>query len=86
MVYGPQGDDLKTKFLEDLGAKRALCPGTWMVLGDFNMILRVSKKSNTNLNRGMMNKFQRFVDDNKLKELYMHGRRFTWCKGGSHPD
>lgn len=44
-----------------------------MVLGDFNMILRVPKKNNTNLNRSMVNKFHAFVDNNELKELYKHG-------------
>jgi endonuclease/exonuclease/phosphatase family metal-dependent hydrolase len=78
VVYGPQGDVLKTMFLEDLNTRRAHCPGPWMILGDFNMILRASEKNNTNLNRTMMNKFRSFVDNNELKELYMHGRRFTW--------
>lgn len=78
VVYGPQGDELKTQFLADLVARRVVCPGPWMVLGDFNMILRASEKSNTNLNHNMMNRFRDFVDNNELKELYMHGRRFTW--------
>ncbi|XP_073354886.1 uncharacterized protein [Aegilops tauschii subsp. strangulata] len=85
VVYGPQGDELKTKFLEDLSARRATCPGAWMILGDFNMILRASKKSNNNLNRGMMNKFRRFVDEHELKELYMHGRHFTWSNERERP-
>lgn len=78
VVYGPQGDELKSKFLEDMSARRVGCPGAWMILGDFNMILRASEKSNSNLNRGMMNKFRHFVDEHELKELYMHGRRFMW--------
>lgn len=85
VVYGPQGDDLKTLFLQDLYTRRETCPGPWMVLGDFNMILRASEKNNSNLNRGMMNKFRRFVDDNELKELYMHGRRFTWSNEREEP-
>lgn len=55
VVYGPQGDDLKTQFLEELTVRRMACPGPWMVLGDFNMILRASEKNNMNLNRAMMN-------------------------------
>lgn len=56
VVYDPLGDELKTKFLLDLGARRSLCPGPWMVLRDFNMILRASEKRNTNLSRGMIKK------------------------------
>ncbi|XP_073368076.1 uncharacterized protein [Aegilops tauschii subsp. strangulata] len=77
-VYGPQGDELKTQFLVELQHRRDVSPRPWMVLGDFNMIIRANEKSNSNLNRGMMRKFKAFVDNNELKELYMHGRRFTW--------
>ena len=49
-----------------------------MVLGDFNMIIRATDKYNTNINRRMMGKFRDFVDDHELKEMYMHGRRYTW--------
>ncbi|XP_073353792.1 uncharacterized protein [Aegilops tauschii subsp. strangulata] len=65
-------------FLEELTARRELCPGTWMVIGDFNVILQASDKNNSHLDRRMMRKFQQFVDGNGLKELYMHGRAFTW--------
>ena len=77
-VYGPQEDNDKMLFLEELAARRELCPGAWMVIGDFNMILQASDKSNSHLDRRMMRKFRQFVDGNGLKELYMHGRAFTW--------
>ena len=77
-VYGPKGEELKTQFLVELQHRRDVSPGPWMVLGDFNMIIRATEKSNSNVNRGMMRKFKAFVDNNELKELYMHGRRFTW--------
>ena len=80
----PQGDELKTQFLVELQHRRDASLGPWMVLGDFNMILHASEKSNPNLNRGMMRKFKSFVDNNELKELYMHGRHFTWCNERDH--
>ena len=40
VVYGPQTAALKLQFLEELEARRALYPGPWMMIGDFNMILR----------------------------------------------
>lgn len=85
VVYGPQGDELKTKFLDDLTASRLVCQGKWMVLGDFNMILRASEKNNDNLNHNIMNKFRNFMDFHELKELYMHGRRFTWSNERDTP-
>ena len=51
VVYAPQGDDQKLEFLQELRFRRAACPGPWMLLGDFNMILRASEKNNTNINR-----------------------------------
>lgn len=85
VVYAPQGDELKTQFLLDLYSRRTLCPGPWMVLGDFNMILRASEKSYDHINRAMMNRFRSFVDDHELKELYMHGRMFTWSNKRNAP-
>jgi endonuclease/exonuclease/phosphatase family metal-dependent hydrolase len=49
-----------------------------MLVGDFNLILRASEKNNTNLDRPMMNRFRQFVSAMELKEIYMHGRLFTW--------
>lgn len=85
VVYAPQGDALKTSFLEELNAQREFCSGPWMILGDFNMILRASEKNNTNLNRSTMGKFRTFVDNNELKEVYMNGRRFTWSNERDTP-
>lgn len=77
IVYGPQRDDEKISFLEELSLRRLTCPWPWMLLGDFNMILHASEKNNANLNHNIMNHFRGFVDDHELKELYMHGRLFT---------
>lgn len=78
VVYRPQGDELKTQFLVDLHNRRATCLGPWMLLGDFNMIIRAEEKSSNNLNRRILRKFKEFVDNSELKEIYMHGRRFAW--------
>ena len=56
-----------------------------MCLGDFNMILCGLEKSNRNINRTMMTKFQNFDDDQELKELYMHGHKFTWSNERNTP-
>jgi hypothetical protein len=49
------------------------------LLGDFNLISEISDKSNSNVNRGLMLAFKRFMNKVELKDLYLHGRRFTWC-------
>ena len=65
-------------FLQELEERRSLCPGAWLLIGDFNMILHASEKNNNNLDRANMNRFREFVSGLELKDVYMHGRLFTW--------
>jgi hypothetical protein len=50
----------------------------WLLVGDFNLILQASDKSNDNLNRRLMGAFRDLVHDLRLKELNLRGRKFTW--------
>jgi endonuclease/exonuclease/phosphatase family metal-dependent hydrolase len=52
--------------------------GPIALLGDFNLISEAADKRNTNFNRGQMMAFRRFMNALELKDLYLHGRRFTW--------
>lgn len=85
VVYGPQEDAAKVAFLQELHQIRADCPGPWMLCGDFNLILCAEDKSTGNLNRRMMGKFRRLVNDLALKEVYLNGRRYTWSNEQSPP-
>lgn len=38
VVYGPHQDSEKAEFLEEPREVRSLCPGPWVIGGDFNMI------------------------------------------------
>ena len=84
-VYGPQGDPEKLLFLQELRDIRAACQGPWMLCGDFNLIYRDADKSSGNLNRRMMGRFRRAINDLALKEVYLNGRRFTWSNEQSPP-
>ncbi|WVZ75385.1 hypothetical protein U9M48_023441 [Paspalum notatum var. saurae] len=84
-VYGPQGDDNKIAFLQELHEVRASYAGPWVILGDFNLIYKEEDKNNANLNSAMMGRFRRFIDDLVLKELPLHGRNFTWSNGQDSP-
>jgi hypothetical protein len=44
--------------------------GPWLLCGDFNMIYKVSDKSNGLLNRHLMGVFQRLLQDFELEELH----------------
>jgi exonuclease III len=60
-VYGPQTHEDKLSFLHELAERRSLCPGPWLLLGDFNMIMHAEEKNNDRLDRFMMARFRQFV-------------------------
>lgn len=62
-VYGPQGDDNKVLFLQELRNIIATFQGPWLVLGDFNLIVNDEDKNNGNFNRAMMGRFHHFIND-----------------------
>jgi hypothetical protein len=66
-VYGPQGDDEKALFLQELRDIRALCNGPSLVAGDLNLIYQAADKNSANIDRAMMGRFRRFLDDMEVK-------------------
>jgi exonuclease III len=77
-VYGPQPDDQKLQFLNELRTIRSACFGPWTIGGDFNLIYRAEDKNNSNLDRAMMGRFCRILNELNLSELPLMGRKFTW--------
>lgn len=69
-VYGPQGDERNILFLQELRTVRSVCHGPWAVLGDFNLITSAEDKSNGILNRAMMGRFRRLINDLELKSCH----------------
>jgi hypothetical protein len=76
-VYGPQGNDDKIAFLQELRDIRTSCAGPWLVGGDFNLIYKAEDKNNNNYNRAMMGRFRRLIDDLTITEIQLHGRKYT---------
>jgi len=84
-IYGPHLDAEKPAFLEELREVRSHCSGPWMLAGDFNMIYSAEDKNNDNVNRALMGRFRRFVNDMELKEIPLLGRRYTWSNERASP-
>ena len=84
-VYGPQGESDKILFLEELRSIRNACSGRWLVCGDFNLIYKAEDKNNNLLNRRMMGRFRRFLDEAELLELHLNGRLYTWSSERDSP-
>jgi hypothetical protein len=49
------------------------------------MIYKSSDKNNSNINRAMMGRFRRLINDLSLKEIPLHGRKFTWSNQQEDP-
>jgi exonuclease III len=84
-VYGPQSDELKIQFLQELRNIRMACADPWAVGGDFNLIYRTHDKSNVNMDRAMMGHFRRLLNDVELSEVDLMDMRFTWSNEREAP-
>ena len=49
-VYGPQADADKIIFMQEITDLKQHALPAWLVLGDFNLILRVQDKNNSRIN------------------------------------
>ena len=56
----------------------------WLLIGDFNLILDASDKSNANLNMRLMCAFRDAIQELELRELNLRGRKFTWSNDSTH--
>ncbi|XP_073363320.1 uncharacterized protein [Aegilops tauschii subsp. strangulata] len=59
--------------------------GPWVLGGDFNMISLVADKNNDRINHRMMKRFHRLISDLALRDIYLHGRRYTWSNEKMNP-
>ncbi|CAM0947913.1 unnamed protein product [Alopecurus aequalis] len=84
-IAQPIKDELEPNFLDELRALRAAIVGPWAVTGDFNLILEAADKNSTLINKRLMGRFRRVVNDLELKESVLVGRRFTWSNKRSPP-
>ncbi|WVZ63223.1 hypothetical protein U9M48_012868 [Paspalum notatum var. saurae] len=73
-----QLDSKKLLLLQEVRDIRALCNGPWLIAGDFNLIYQATDKNNTNLDKAMMGRFRRLLDDLEIKEIPLVGRKYTW--------
>ncbi|XP_066351274.1 uncharacterized protein [Miscanthus floridulus] len=83
--YGPANDRRKDEFLAELQAVKPLTAVPWMIIGHFNIIYQASDKSNLNLNRRLMGKFRRALDECELMEITLQNRRYTWSNERENP-
>jgi hypothetical protein len=81
-VYGPQGDNDKLIFIDEL---KQSVSDRWLLLGDFNLIYRMCDKNNGRVNQRLMNGFRCPLNDIEVKELHLNGQKYTWTSGTATP-
>lgn len=84
-VYGPQSDADKLAFVSELHDLCNNMAGPWLLGGDFNLVTSIADKNNGQINHRTLSKFRRFITDHGLRDIYLHGRRYTWSNEQSNP-
>ncbi|XP_073367719.1 uncharacterized protein [Aegilops tauschii subsp. strangulata] len=84
-VYGPQADDAKIEFMQELVDVRDLHAGPWAIVGDFNLLVNPRDKNNEAVNRRMLAHFRAKTNRLEVKELYLNGRKYTWSNERQRP-
>jgi len=84
-VYGPQSDADKILFIEEIVDVKPQALPSWLILGDFNLILCAQDKNNARLNVPMINRFQSNIDNLELARIELRGKKYTWCNDQQSP-
>lgn len=84
-VYGPQLDNEKREFLEELKQIKQEMRSNWIILGDFNLIVQDADKNNANLSRGLMQSFRAARNILEVIKIKLNGRRYTWSSETDSP-
>lgn len=84
-VYGPQSNNKKIEFLQELIDIRDLHVGLWVIAGDFNLLVNPEDKSNDAINHRMMAHFRSKINRLELRELYLNGQKYTWSNERQRP-
>jgi len=84
-VYGPQSDNEKVLFMQEITGLKQLMLPAWLILGDFNLIYRAQDKNNGRLNLPMLNGFRSTIDNLLLAPIELQGKKYTWCNDQQTP-
>ncbi|XP_073355066.1 uncharacterized protein [Aegilops tauschii subsp. strangulata] len=84
-VYGPQGDQEKLLFLNELRGLKYVVKPRWLILGDFNLITKAADKNNQNINNHLIGSFRSVLNHLQLKEMWLSVQKFTWSSAQENP-
>lgn len=76
-VYGPQSDQEKLIFLDEIRQLKTINELPWIILGDFNITLSHDDTTTHNPNLGIMLQFNNLIHDINLFDISLIGRTYT---------
>jgi hypothetical protein len=77
-VYGHAHPEGAANLMSELSKKCFYSTLPVVMGGDFNLIRSSNEKNNENLNLGLMERFNMFIEVHQLQELRRSGPRYTW--------
>ncbi|XP_071739764.1 uncharacterized protein [Rutidosis leptorrhynchoides] len=76
-VYCPYSDSKKKVFWDALEELMKYHVSSWVICGDFNEVRDQSERQNCVFHEQRTNMFNEFIENMKLIEIPLHGRKFT---------
>ncbi|GJT01793.1 RNA-directed DNA polymerase, eukaryota, reverse transcriptase zinc-binding domain protein [Tanacetum coccineum] len=87
MIYASNSGMERRRLWKDLGIQKIITNGVpWVIMGDFNVTLKVSEHSNGGaFPTNEMTEFQECIDNIEVLDLHSEGFHFTWTKSLRSP-
>ncbi|XP_023749748.1 uncharacterized protein LOC111898035 [Lactuca sativa] len=79
-VYAPQSVTEKRSLWEDLTLLKSQTPGTWIFLGDFNVVSHPKERFNSSFCKYTTSDFNKFIVVAGLYEFNQGGKKFTYLR------
>nr|GEU32972.1 RNA-directed DNA polymerase, eukaryota, reverse transcriptase zinc-binding domain protein [Tanacetum cinerariifolium] len=87
MVYASNSYTERRKLWRELGTQKIITNGDlWVIMGDFNVTLKVEEYSNSSsAPSSEMNEFFECIRDIEVEDILSSGFQFTWTKSRGNP-
>lgn len=84
-VYGPQDNQEKLEFLQELRRVREQTGPKWLLVGISTLFIRQRTRITQDSIGDLWKRFRRMIDRLELKELKLNGRKYTWTNEQENP-
>lgn len=85
VVYGPADHDFSRDFLQEFRDVSIHDTLPLVIGGDFNLVRNIEDKSTQNVNMGLMEEFNKCIEDLALMEIKKARVRYTWTNKQANP-